>query len=65
MPPQQGVQAVLESLADSLQNSLLPLVRAMDKKIDIDLGTHNRMQQISGQLRELAEQLGAGQGSAG
>jgi hypothetical protein len=37
----------------------------MDKKIDIDLGTHNRMQQISGQLRELAEQLGAGQGSAG
>ena len=65
VPPQQGVQAVLESLADSLQNSLLPLVRAMDKKIDIDLGTHNRMQQISGQLRELAEQLGAGQGSAG
>jgi hypothetical protein len=59
------VQAVLQSLADSLQNSLLPLVRAMDKKIDIDLGTHNRMQQISGQLRELAEQLGAGQGSAG
>jgi hypothetical protein len=30
----------------------------MDKKIDIDLRTHNRMLEISAQLRDLGEQLG-------
>jgi hypothetical protein len=57
-PPQPAVQKLLESLADSLQNSFLPLVHAMDKKIDIDLRTHNRMLEISTQLRDLGEQLG-------
>lgn len=57
-PPQPAVQKVLESLADSLQNSFLPLIHAMDKKIDIDLRTHNRMLEISTQLRDLGEQLG-------
>jgi len=57
-PAQPAVQRVLESLADSLQNSFLPLVKAMDKKIDIDLRTHNRMLEISAQLRDLGEQLG-------
>jgi MoxR-like ATPase len=57
-PPQPAVQKVLESLADSLQNSFLPLINAMDKKIDIDLRTHNRMLEISTQLRDLGEQLG-------
>nr|WP_298140137.1 DNA repair ATPase [uncultured Pseudomonas sp.] len=57
-PAQPAVQKVLESLADSLQNSFLPLIKAMDKKIDIDLRTHNRMLEISTQLRDLGEQLG-------
>jgi len=57
-PAQPAVQKLLESLADSLQNSFLPLVKAMDKKIDIDLRTHNRMLEISAQLRDLGEQLG-------
>ena len=29
-PPQPGTQKLLESLADSLENSFLPLIRAMD-----------------------------------
>ena len=57
-PAQPAVQKLLESLADSLQNSFLPLIKAMDKKIDIDLRTHNRMLEISTQLRDLGEQLG-------
>src|SRR5690606_4774400 len=44
---QPGVQKLLESLADTLQNSFLPLIKTMDKKIDIDLRTHNRMLDIS------------------
>ncbi|MGK8438492.1 DNA repair ATPase [Ectopseudomonas hydrolytica] len=57
-PPQPGTQKLLESLADSLENSFLPLIRAMDKKIDIDLRTHNRMLEISTQLRDLSAHLG-------
>jgi len=57
-PPQPAVQKLLENLADSLQNSFLPLIKTMDKKIDIDLRTHHRMLEISAQLRELGEHLG-------
>jgi hypothetical protein len=62
-PPQQGTQKLLESLADSLENSFLPLIKAMDKKIDIDLRTHNRMLEISTQLRDLGTLLGQEQRS--
>ncbi|HLD64855.1 MAG TPA: AAA family ATPase, partial [Pseudomonas sp.] len=62
-PPQAGVQRLLESLADSLQNSFLPLIHIMDKKIDIDLRTHNRMLEISNQLRGLGGELGQEQRS--
>src|SRR5690606_8864746 len=61
--PQPAVQKLLENLADTLQNSFLPLIKTMDKKIDIDLRTHNRMLEISTQLRDLAEHLGQEQRS--
>jgi len=57
-PAQPGTQKLLENLADSLENSFLPLIKAMDKKIDIDLRTHNRMLEISTQLRDLGTLLG-------
>ena len=63
--PQPAVQKLLESLADTLQDSFLPLIKTMDKKIDIDLRTHNRMLEISTQLRSLAEHLGQEQRSSG
>ncbi|SDU86642.1 DNA repair ATPase [Pseudomonas sihuiensis] len=62
-PPQPGTQKLLENLADSLENSFLPLIKAMDKKIDIDLRTHNRMLEISTQLRDLGTLLGQEQRS--
>ncbi|MBU3057659.1 DNA repair ATPase [Pseudomonas indica] len=57
-PPQPGVQTLLESLASTLQNSFLPLMNAMDKKIDIDLRTHNRMHEMAQRLRELGQIVG-------
>ena len=63
-PPQPGVQTLLESVAGTLQNSFLPLMNAMDKKIEIDLRTHNRMGDMAQRLRELGQFLGAPQAPA-
>lgn len=54
--PVPGLDNILGVLADTIENSIYPLVRAMDKKIDIDLGTHDKMQEISQQLRALQNQ---------
>lgn len=58
--PQPGIQALLERLADGLQDGVVPLINAMDKKIDIDLGTHKRMGDMAQQLREIARMMGQG-----
>lgn len=63
-PPQPGVQVLLERLAETLQNSFLPLMNAMDKKIEIDLRTHNRMGEMAQRMRELGQFLGAPQAPA-
>ncbi|TBU94494.1 DNA repair ATPase [Phytopseudomonas dryadis] len=57
-PPQPGLQQLLERLAEGLQGGVLPLLNAMDKKIDIDLGTHKRMGEMAGQLRDIGRMLG-------
>lgn len=57
-PVQPGLQPLLERLAESLQNGVLPLINAMDKKIDIDLGTHKRMGEMTTQLRDIGRLLG-------
>ncbi|MEL7044719.1 MAG: DNA repair ATPase, partial [Pseudomonadota bacterium] len=41
--PVPGINAVLNALADSLEHSIMPLVRSMDKKLEIDLRTHEKM----------------------
>jgi len=64
-PAQQGVREVLESLAASLENSFLPLIRVMDKKIDVDLRTHHRITDISNRLNQLGEMMGAGKAPGG
>jgi len=58
-PTQQGVREVLEGLAASLENGVLPLIKVMDKKIDVDLRTHHRISDISNRLNQLGEMLGA------
>ena len=55
--PVEGVDAILKALAFTMENSLVPIVHNMDKKLDIDLGIHRKMHQVSGQLSDLAAQL--------
>ena len=59
--PVPGMDKVLTVLADTLENSILPLINSMEKKLDIDLHTHERLKDISSQLLELR----SGRGGAG
>lgn len=52
--PVPGIDKILTVLADTLENAILPLVKNMDKKLEIDLHTHDRMKDISARLRELS-----------
>ncbi|MDN3637705.1 DNA repair ATPase [Simiduia curdlanivorans] len=52
--PVPGIDRMLTALADTIENSIFPLVRSMDKKLEIDLKTHDKMQDVSHQLRALA-----------
>ena len=62
--PVPGLDKLLATLTASIEQSLYPIVRSMDKKLEIDLRTHYKMQDISKQLadielkiqKELAEQ---------
>jgi MoxR-like ATPase len=51
--PVPGMDKVLTVLADTMEHSIFPLVRSMDKKLEIDLRTHEKMKDIAAQLREL------------
>ena len=51
--PVPGLDKLLKALADTMENSIFPIVRSMDRKIDIDLKTHEKMKEISTQLRAL------------
>lgn len=51
--PVPGIDQLLRVLADTIENSIFPLVRSMDKKLEIDLRTHDKMSEVSDQLRAL------------
>jgi hypothetical protein len=55
--PVPGMDKVLSVLAETIEHSIFPLVRSMDKKLEIDLKTHDKMKNISSQLRELEASL--------
>jgi len=55
--PVPGMDKVLAVLANTMEQSIFPLVRSMEKKLDIDLGTQHRMQKISEQLRQLSGEM--------
>jgi hypothetical protein len=55
--PLPGLDKVLRVLADTLESSLVPLVRNMDKKLDIDLRNHEKIEQVSQQLKLLEVEL--------
>lgn len=58
--PVPGIDKLLRVLATTIESSIFPLVRSMDKKLDIDLGTHEKMTEVLQQLRSLEKQVKAG-----
>ena len=62
--PVPGMDKILRVLAETIEKSIFPLVRSMDKKLDIDLRTHEKMQDVLVQLRQLEVEV-AGKPSRG
>ncbi len=58
--PVPGIDKLLSVLATTIESSIFPLVRSMDKKLDIDLRTHDKMTEVSNQLKILDKELKAG-----
>jgi molecular chaperone GrpE (heat shock protein) len=46
-----------DKLADVLENTLQPLVRIMNGKLDLDLGTHENMSEINRKLDLISKQM--------
>lgn len=55
--PVEGIDELLKTLAFTMENSLVPIVHNMDKKLDIDLGIHRKMHQVSNELKKLAQHM--------
>lgn len=55
--PVPGLNGILETLAHSIEQSLVPVVRSMDKKLDIDLRTHHKLVDIANELRDIQNRL--------
>ena len=53
--PVPGIDRILSTLANTIENSFFPVLQSMDKKLDIDLKTHHKMKDISAQLQELEQ----------
>ena len=49
----QAIDKLLTAVAETLEYSISPLVRSMENKPEIDLRTHDKMKDISLQLRRL------------
>ena len=56
--PMPGMDKILSTLADTIEHSLTPVVKSMDKKLDIDLRTHYKLRDVSKQLRNLENAAG-------
>lgn len=57
---QQGVRELLENLSEHLEQSFLPLLKVMHKKIDVDLHSHQRIGDIATRVDELSRMLSHG-----
>lgn len=55
--PLPGLDKVLSVLAQTLEGAILPLVRNMDKKLDIDLRNHEKIEEVSLQIKTLQQEL--------
>lgn len=55
--PVPGIDKLLSTLADTFENSLVPLAKIMDGKINIDLKNLERMTAIQKDIRALSDQM--------
>lgn len=55
--PVPGVDAILRKLTESIEMSLFPIMRSMDKKMEIDLRTHYKMKEVAEKLGDLKENM--------
>ncbi|MDX1695179.1 MAG: DNA repair ATPase, partial [Ketobacteraceae bacterium] len=55
--PIPGIDKILHALATTMENSIFPLVKAMDGKIGLDLKTHEYMKKVATQLETLSREL--------
>ena len=51
------LEKTLKAIAATFKNSILPLVKIMDGKLDLDLSTHGNMAQILEEIRELDKSM--------
>ena len=51
--PVQGLGKILEVLARSIEESIFPIMHTMDKKLDIDLRTHEKIKELTDQIKGL------------
>ena len=57
--PVPGIDTVLKALAGTIENSIFPLVKAMDGKISLDLKTHQLMKQVLTDIKTMETHLAA------
>ncbi len=55
--PVEGLDKVLLVIANTLEHAIMPLVRNMDKKLDIDLRNHEKIVEVSTQIKTLQQEL--------
>nr|WP_256489530.1 AAA family ATPase [Pleionea sp. CnH1-48] len=55
--PVPGIDQLLKTLADTMENSIHPLIKIMDGKLSIDLKTHEKMNEIEKKLKTLGANL--------
>ncbi|MFT7559385.1 MAG: hypothetical protein ACI93R_001296 [Flavobacteriales bacterium] len=55
--PVPGLDKVLRVLASTIEHTIAPLVHTMDKKLDIDLKTHEKMSDVLAELKKLEAQI--------
>jgi hypothetical protein len=57
--PVQGLGKILEVLARSIEESIFPIMHTMDKKLDIDLRTHEKIKDLTDQIKGLETVINA------
>jgi hypothetical protein len=55
--PVPGLDMILKLLVKAIEESIFPIMHTMDKKLDIDMRTHDRMKEINEQLEQVRKVL--------